>query len=74
MAQAIRQSGRMRLRLPHVPDLTSFEERAREWDTAVSGLLVPGPDNSQDVVIALLEKQLVRATATIKLNDDKAAL
>jgi hypothetical protein len=40
----------------------------------VVSIPVPGPDNSLDVVISALEKQLDRAVAAVKANDDKAGL
>ncbi len=54
--------------------MSTYLERARAWDAAVTGLAVPGPETSVDVVTSVLEKQLDRAVAGIKLNDDKAAV
>jgi hypothetical protein len=57
----------------HVREGT-FEERAAAWDDAVRGVKAPGDDNSLDVAIDALQRQLDRAIAGIKVNDDKAGL
>jgi hypothetical protein len=51
-------------------------EQKKRWDDDVKGIAVPvdGEDDSLDLVIDLLEKQLDRAVASVKVNDDKAAL
>lgn len=56
--------------------MKNFEDQAAAWDAAVAGVGVPADatDNSLDVVIGLLERQLDRAITAIKSNDDKAAL
>lgn len=55
--------------------VSSYADSAKAWDRDVAGVVVPTTsDNSLDVVTALLEKQLDRAMAAIKTNDDKAAL
>jgi hypothetical protein len=54
--------------------MASYRELLEEWKSKVGGISIPGADNSLDLVISVLEKQLDRASAAIKSLDDKASL
>ena len=54
--------------------MASYEVLLEDWKSKVGGIPVPHRSNSLDLVIKVLEKQLDRASAAIKSNDDKAAL
>ena len=54
--------------------MASYDELLEDWKSKVKGIPVPQGSNSLNLVITVLEKQLDRATAAIKSNDDKAGL